>query len=83
MAENKNQYVLGYISWLVGNAGMRVVSFISARVGHTHNRLDAVYGLLSHAFRFIDRLVDLDDVKRLLTQHSSNHGIQSPRGVGR
>ena len=64
--ENKNQILLKYLCYLVGSGAMRLVSFMSARVGHTHNRLDALYGVLSRAMKFVDRLIDLEDVRRIL-----------------
>ena len=64
--ENKNRTVLGYLMWLTAIKGFRLASLLSARVGHTHNRLDAVYGLLSRAVRYLDTLLDLEDVRETL-----------------
>ena len=45
---------------------MQTCSFLFSRVGHTHSRLDALYGLLSVAFRHLSCLLDMNDVKQLL-----------------
>ena len=64
--ENKNQIMIKYLSWLVATKGLKLASLQSSRVGHTHNRLDAVFGMLSRAFRFEDTLTDLEDVQQKL-----------------
>ena len=64
--ENKNQIVLSYLSLLCARHQMDMVALLSARVGHTHNRLDGVYGLLAHAFRYVSELLDLAHVKENL-----------------
>ena len=64
--ENKNRTVLGYLMWLTAMKGFQLTSLMSSRVGHTHNRLDAVYGLLARAVRFVDTLLDLEDVRETL-----------------
>ena len=61
--ENKNQVVLGYLSWLTGRCGMKLTCLLCARVGHTHSRLDAVYGMLARAFRYLDQISDSEDAK--------------------
>ena len=57
---------------------MRVCSLLSSRVGHTHNRLDAIYGLISHSVRYIEQMSDLEDVKaNLVTVIIKNFGYGS------
>ena len=64
--ENKNRTVLGYLMHLAASKGFRVTNLTSSRVGHTHNRLDALFGLLSTAVRYEDSLLDMEDTCRKL-----------------
>ena len=64
--ENKNQTVLGYLMYLSATKGFRVTNLTSSRVGHTHNRLDALFGLLSTAVRYEDSLLDMEDTRQRL-----------------
>ena len=64
--ENKNRTVLGYLMHLAASKAFRVTNLTSSRVGHTHNRLDALFGLLSTAVRYEDSLLDMEDTCRKL-----------------
>lgn len=66
---------MGYLIWLAATKGFRLTNLTSSRVGHTHNRLDALFGLLSRAVRFEDSLLDMEDTRERLGSRIPNLSV--------
>lgn len=73
-AENKNRYMLGLCSFLVGSGIFDKVKLFFQLVGHTHNEVDALFGLLARRFRY-HQVLSPDDLAE--TIKSSNRSVRS------
>ena len=60
--ENKNNTMLTLLSFIVMKAMFEMFVFFPHRKGHTHNRLDQLYGVIPRLFQNTDILQDLDAV---------------------
>jgi hypothetical protein len=49
--ENKNQYVMTYLAMLVRKTMFRVTGMCNLPMGHTHNILDQLYGVLARSMQ--------------------------------
>ena len=52
--ENKNKYVMAYLSYLVQVGVFKKITMSYLPVGHTHADIDALFGNLSTAFKSYD-----------------------------
>ena len=76
VSENKNMTVLTFLAWLIGTAKFQCASLSCALTGHTHNRLDQVFGLLATCFRYVERLSCPLDVTTQIKQLVSRMNLQ-------
>jgi hypothetical protein len=62
-AENANKTVLAYLEWLVVKRVVRKIVYSRLPTGHTHEDIDATFGVIWRWFR--ERIFKtLDDYKR-------------------
>ena len=76
VSENKNMTVLTFLAWLIGTAKFQCASLSCALTGHTHNRLDQIFGLLATCFRYVERLSCPLDVTTQIKQLVSRMNLQ-------
>jgi hypothetical protein len=50
-SENANKYVLGFLEWLVAKRLVKRVYYTRLPVGHTHEDIDACFGLIWNWFK--------------------------------
>ena len=56
--ELKNQFLLAYISNLVGRRKMRMAGLYFLRKSHTHDRIDQVWGVVARRIANTDQILD-------------------------
>jgi hypothetical protein len=64
--ENKNKYVLGYLSWLVQRRVFDEIQLSFLPVGHTHEDIDQMFSRIAIQLR-THNAVDLEELKTVVT----------------
>ncbi len=60
--ENKNNTLLQFLAYLVASAQFNLTALLNHDMGHSHNILDQLYGIIARSFQYVDKLEDLDAV---------------------
>ena len=64
--ENRNNTFLQFIAFLRASGMFKCSSLFQHDMGHTHNILDQLYGIIKRAFQYVDQLEDLDAIVEAL-----------------
>ena len=79
--ENRNNTFLQFIAFLQASGMFKVASALQHDMGHTHNIVDQLYGIIKRAFQYVDQLEDLDAVVDVLRSIMARPGLRGRRGV--
>ena len=77
--ENKNETVLGFLAWLCAVGTFKKVTLSFLPVGHTHEDIDAVFGVLMRYLNRIDRISTLEELIQAIEDclSSSMDGVRT------
>jgi hypothetical protein len=73
--ENKNKYVLGYLSWLVQRGVFEEIQLSFLPVGHTHEDIDQMFSRIAKQLRS-NNAVDLEQLQGLVTSAFLKYGVR-------
>lgn len=73
--ENRNNTFLQFIAFLRSSGMFKFASLFQHDMGHTHNILDQLYGIIKRAFQYVDQLEDLDAIIEALRSIMARPGL--------
>ena len=73
--ENRNNTFLQFIAFLRSSGMFKFASLFMHDMGHTHNILDQLYGIIKRAFQYVDQLEDLDAIIEALRSIMARPGL--------
>ena len=79
--EAKNQFVLRYLSNMVGRYKVRVTGLVNLRKSHTHDALDQCWGVLARKIASCDRFQSPTSVISILEAELNRTGLRGWVGV--
>jgi len=75
--ESKNQWVLKYISNLVGRRKLRLAGMAFLRKSHTHDRIDQLWGIVARRIANQDSMLDAQSVVEIVKMELERPGIRA------
>jgi hypothetical protein len=73
--ENKNKYVLGYLSWLVERGIFESIELSFLPVGHTHEDIDQMFSRIAVYLRGHNAFHQYDLAKAVKAAYTQNNGV--------
>ena len=80
--ENKNNTVMRYLAYLVHRGMFRCTALLNLPMGHTHNILDQLFGIVAHRLQFIDDMNDIGHIQEIVKGILSEPSLSKWFGEG-
>lgn len=80
--EAKNQILLAYLNNLTSHFKFQMAGLLNLRKSHTHDKLDAVWGILARRIAASDKLLSPRTVMEILDHEMSRPGMKAFIGLG-